>query len=41
VHGENRIPMGTIVRRTVRDEKSVEVLLFEEGAALESEPIID
>jgi hypothetical protein len=41
VHGENRIPMETIVRRTVRDEKSVEVLPFEEGAALECEPIID
>lgn len=40
MHGENRIPMGSIVRRTVRDEKSVDVL-FEEGAALESEPIID
>jgi hypothetical protein len=37
VLGEDSIPMETIVRRTVRNEKSVEVLPFEKGAALESE----
>lgn len=37
VHGEDSIPMETIVRRAVRDEKSVEVLSLEKGAALESE----
>jgi hypothetical protein len=36
VLGEDSIPMETIVRRTVRDKRSVEVLPFERGAALES-----
>ena len=37
VLGEDSIPMEMIVRRTVRNDKSVEVLPFERGAALESE----
>jgi hypothetical protein len=37
VLGEDSIPTEAIVRRTVVDEESVEVLPFEQGAALESE----
>jgi hypothetical protein len=36
VHGEDDIPMETIVRRVVKDKKSVEVLPLDEGVALES-----
>jgi hypothetical protein len=37
VHGEDQIPMETIVRRAVKDKKSVEVLALSEGIALENE----
>jgi hypothetical protein len=37
VHGEDSIPMETIVRRAVRDKESVEVLPFNEGAELEGD----
>jgi hypothetical protein len=36
VHGEDQIPMETIVRRAVKDRKSVEVLPLNEGIALEN-----
>ncbi len=36
VVGEENIPMETIVRRAVKDKKSVEVLPFNEGMALEN-----
>jgi hypothetical protein len=36
VHGEDQIPMETIVRRAVKAKKSVEVLQLSEGMALEN-----
>jgi hypothetical protein len=36
VHGEDDIPIETIVRRAVKDQKSVEVLPLNEGMALEN-----
>lgn len=36
VLGEDHIPMETVVRRAVRDKKSVEVLPFDKGMALEN-----